>query len=823
MPTVETLIRDVQHGARKLVRDWRFTAAAILILSVGIGANTAIFSLVGATLLRRQPFASDRLVDIYQNGINRGGIDANSYPAYQDIAAYTDVFVSTTAAFVPRGVTYQHDGMLRTAVAEHTTAEYLSVLGLRPSLGRWFTAEEDRRGAELVAVVGHQTWTTKFSRNPSLIGRTIRIEGVPVTIVGVGPAGHNGTINVGIVTDFWLPIASLPAFGIPVRALERRPSEAPFFVKGRLREGVSVAQAQAAMRILGARLAAEYPKEDPGRGFTVVSTSDVRVHPQMDGVLRAVAFVLLGLVGLVLAIACSNLATLLLVRGAARAKEMSIRLALGATRRQLVRQLLIESVLLSLAGGMAGCLLAWWTVRWLGMLELPIALDLTLDYRVLVFAVVISLVTGVASGLMPALQASRVNLVPVLRSDREIRSERQRRVGLKNAFVTFQVAVSVVLLGVTTIFLQLLTASRAQDPGFAIDGIAMLQTDPRYAGDSALDVAAVMEEIRRRAAAIPGVESVVVTRDVPMQVTGFPVVVEGATGAPAQVAGAIWAGPGYFDTLRIPLLYGRAIDERDRRDTPRVAVISETMARQYFGSVNAVGRRFRLESDMNAWFEVIGVARDTGTAAPEDDLVDPTPQLFYRSFTQSDLPPNTVLARTSLDAVGLVGAMQREVAAVNATLPVISAKTMARQLEDSLLAPKAAATLLSGLSVLGLCLAGVGLYAIVAFNVLQRAHEIGVRMALGARSAEVVWTVVREVAVVLGIGTIAGLMVASLVILAFRAFSAPAPGIDLFRPTIDPTALLAIAALMVVVGLTAASIPTWRATRIVPLKALRRD
>jgi predicted permease len=834
---IDALLRDARHAVRRLARDWRFTAAAVLILGLGIGANTAIFSLINATLFRQQSFADpDRLVDIYQNATNAGGIDGNSYPAYLDMAAYTDVFASTTAALVPRGVNYLDEGALRSAVAEHTTATYLSVLGLRPSLGRWFDAAEDAPGAAVVAVVGHEAWTRKFRADPSVIGRTIRIEGVPVTIVGVGPAGHRGTINIGIVTDFWLPISSLPALGAPPRTLERRPEEAAFFVKARLRDGVAVAQAQAAMRILGTRLASEYPKEDPGKGIAVFASSDVRIHPQMDGLLAAIASLLLVVVGLVLAIACSNLATLLLVRGTARAKEVSVRLALGATRGQLVRHLLTESLLLSLAGCITGCILAWWAIRSLGALDLAIVVDLSLDYRVLIFAVAISLVTGVAFGLAPALKATRIDLVPTLRGEGATRSPEHRWLTLKNALVVFQVAVSVVLLGGTSIFLQMLSASRTERVGFAVDGVTMLETDARYAGYSATEARNAYEEIRRRVGAIPGVQSAVLTRGLPMQTVGVPVVVEGATATAgpdvvpgaSRFAGAIWAGPGYFDMLRIPILFGRALDERDRRDTPRVAVISETMARQYFGTGNAasaVGRRFRLERDTNAnvWIEVVGVARDTGTADLQGDLIDPTPQLFYRSFTQWDLPPTTVLARTSLDAAGLVGAMQRELRAVNVTLPVISAKTMAQYLEESLVAPKAVATFFGALGALGLCLAGIGLYAVVAFAVSRRSREIGIRMALGARSQQVVWTVAREVAILVGVGTGAGLTLSLLAILALRLVTVPTPGISLYRPTADPMALLSIAAFMAMVGLAAAYVPARRAAKMDPLGALRRD
>jgi len=573
---------------------------------------------------------------------------------------------------------------------------------------------------------------------------------------------------------------------------------------------------------------AEYPKEDPGKGIAVFASSDVRIHPQMDALLAPLASVLLGVVGLVLAIACSNLATLLLVRGAARAKEVAVRLALGATRGQLVRHLLTESLLLSAAGGLAGCILAWWGIRSLSALDLPIVVDLSLDYRVLTFALALSLGTGVAFGLAPALKATKIDLLSTLRDGGEARSSEYRWLSLKNALVVFQVAVSVVLLGGTSLALQMLIAARTQPAGFAIDGVAILETDARYAGYSATEASNVYEELRRRVAAIPGVESAVLARGLPMQTAGMGLVIEGAGTAagPVVVAGTIWAGAGYFDMLRIPILYGRALDERDRSDTPRVAVISETMARQYFGTGNAasaVGRRFRFEADTNSWMEVIGVARDTGTADRGGDLVDPTPQLFYRSFTQWDLPPNTVLAQTSLDAAGLVGAMQRELRGLNVTLPVVSAKTMAQYLDDSLLAPKAAATLLGGLGALGLCLAGIGLYAVVAFAVSRRSREIGIRMALGARSQQVVWTVAREVAVLVGVGTGVGLTLALLAILALRLVTVSTPGVSLYRPTADPVALLSIAAFMAMVGLAAAYLPARRAARMDPLVALRHD
>jgi predicted permease len=821
---IDELRGDVRYALRRLTRDWRFATAAVLMLGLGIGANTAIFSLVNAVLFRDQGFARpDRLVDIYQNGVNPHGLDANTYPAYLDMAEYTQIFAGTTAAFVPNGVTYEDEGALRPGIVEHTTASYLSVLGLRPSMGRWFTAAEDVRHAPIVAVVGYRAWARKFRADPSVIGRTIRIEGIPVTIVGVGPRGLDATFNLGIVTDFWLPISALPAL-VPVpHVLDRHPDEAGFFVKARLRDDVTVAQARAAMDALGRRLAAEYPDEDPGKGIRVLPSKDVRVHPQADAVITAFAAVVLGVVGLVLAVACSNLATLLLVRGAARAKEIAVRLAIGAGRRQLVRQLLVESLLLSLAGGAAGCLFAWWGMQWLQTVELPVTVNLHLDVRVLAFASVMSLLTGIAFGLAPALRATRVDLLPVLREAGATRPRARGRLTLKNALIVFQVAVSVLLLGAASLFLQMLSASRAQKPGFAVDGVAMLETDARYTGESADRQRNLYDELRRRIASLPGVQAAALTRGLPMRTTGTRLMIDGQSGTEPVGAGMIWASPGYFDTLRIPILYGRAFDARDRADTLRVAIVSETMARQYFGTVNAIGRRFRPDSDPNGWMQIVGVVADTGTADRQGDLVDPTPQLFYRCLAQDDGLPTTIVARTSQDALGLTAAMQQELHAIDGTLPVVTAKTMAQDLDDSLAVPRTVAGVLAVLGAAGLLLASIGLYAVIAFAVERRSREIGIRMALGARSGHVIWTLARGVAGLVAVGTIAGAAVSVLLTLAMRSAYAPAPGLAFYRPHIDPIALLAIAAIMLIVGVAAAFVPARRAASIDPLVALRTE
>jgi predicted permease len=829
---LDALVRDARHGLRRLVRDWRFTSAAVLILGLAIGANTAIFSVVNAVLFRVPPFANpERLVNIYQNDPAGRPLVVISSAVYSRIAEYTDLFAATTAATLPNTFRYLHEGAIRDALVEYTTPDYLDVLGLRPSLGRWFDEGEARPGAPLVGVLGHGVWTRVFRGDPSVIGRVVQLEGRPVTIVGIGPAAHRGTVDIGLGTDFWLPLTALPATDVP----GGRAIVAPLLVKARLRDGVALAQARAAMDVLGRRLAAEFPEMFRrsgefalGEGITVLPSTEVRVHPQADMAAAAIASVWLVVVGLVLAIACSNLATLLLVRGAARAKEVAVRLSMGARRHQLVRHLLTESLLLSLAGGAAGCVLAWWAMGALQRVELPFTVDVSVDYRVLAFAIALSLVAGVVFGLAPALKATRIDLLPTLR-DEGLQPIDHRRLTLKNALIVVQVATSVLLLGGTSVFLQLGAAARAHRVGYVVDGVAMLQTDLRFAGYSEDQATVVLDDLLRRVAAVPGVRSAALLPGLPMGAASVPVVVDGATGGAGSDVEAVrlHAGPGFFDTLGIPLLHGRVFDLRDRAGAPRVAVISDRMARQYFGAVNAVGRRFRLANDPGSSMEVIGVVRDTGTGRFEDDVLDPIAPPFYLPFTQSGALPTTVVARTSGSAAALVAAMQRELRAVDVSLPVVTAETMAQRLERSQTVPAAVAAFLAVLGGLGLVLASIGLYAVVAFAVSRRTREIGIRVALGARSQQVVWSMARGVAGLIGVGTGIGLVLAVLLMLALRLSSGDIGIGNIaalgYHPRIDPVALLLIAGVTALVGVAAAFVPGRRAACLDPLAALRHE
>ena len=824
---IDHLARDTRHAARRLMRDWRFTLAAVLILGLGIGVNTAVFSVINAVLFRSQAVTNpETLVDIYQNAPG-GAPTGSSYPAYLDMAAYTNIFATSTVTFIPHPVTYSDGGRPRQAITENVSASYLTVLGLRPAAGRWFTEAEDAFNAPPVAVIGYRAWTTRFASDPGVVGRIIRIEGMPVTVVGVGPANHAASMNFGAHTDFWMPLKTMPLFGGPRQMFERDIAETAFMVKARLRAGVTVTQAQAAMTALGSRLAREYPKVDKGAGISVFASSDVRIHPQMDLILTGFATALLAIVGLVLAIACSNLATLLLVRGAARVKEVSVRLAVGATRGQLVRHLLTESVLLALAGGLAGCILAWWTMRWLSTVDLPVVIDFSLDLRVLAFALALSFVTGILFGLAPALRSTRVELWQTLRDDGDVRVSGRRWFNLKNALVVFQVAVSVFLLAGTGLALQMMAAGRAQRVGYAVDGVAMIQTNARYVVNEAADQPRVLDQFLKRVAAIPGVEAATLTRGLPMSTNGTGIVVDGANDPSLQTvgAGAIWAGPGFFETLQIPILYGRALDARDREGSVFATVVNESMARRYFGTVNAVGRRFRTEPGDGRWMTVVGVCRDTWTN-DLGDIVDPVPYMFYRPLEQWGQTPTTVVARTTLGSGPLVRAMEIALRRVNERLPALTAITMTQLLENSLQAAKGLAAFFTGLGVLGLTLAGIGLYAVIAFAVTRRSREIGIRMALGAGSQQVVWSVARDVAALVAAGTVVGLSLWIIAVLVMRVAPVQTSGvanIQLYQPDVDPLAMVLIAAFTAFVGVLASFVPARRATRLDPLIALRHD
>lgn len=816
---MDSFARDLKYALRQLLRAPLFSATAVIIVAVGIGANTAAFTIVNAMLLRPQAFErADELVDIYQDS-DDGEPNSSSFPAYRDVAAYEDLFSGVAATYVT-STRWERDGALLPADIEFSSSNYLEVLGLRPTIGRWFDDSHDRAGAEAVAVLSHRTWQEQFGADPGILGTVLRMNGSPVTVIGVGPPRLTGYLPLNAV-DAWVSLSSLgPINGeYSMATLEQR-GDHWFFVKARLRQGVTVAQAQEAMNSLAARLEREFPEHNTNRDISVFGAGEVRIHPEVDAMLMPSAALLMSIVGLVLLIACSNLANLLLVRATNRGREISIRAALGANRGQVARQLLTESVLLSLAGGGVGVLLAGWTVRALRVIELPLPVsvggDLALDARVLGFALFLSIGTGLLFGLAPALRASRPDLTGAMRDEVSPLSFRDRRFGLRNALLVLQVAVSFVLLMGAGLFIRSLGAAQSIETGFAVDDVAYVQVSAAYAGYESDEARNVLTDLVERARALPGVEEAALASLVPVTPRGTTSqVMEGYEPPSGQNSVEVpfsVVDDRYFETMRIPLLHGRTFSSADRSDSERVAIVSEAMALRYWGERNAVGRRFRSEGSPDGWRRVVGVVGDSIIS----DLTEETGPQAYFPWEQTGASSGVVLVRTTADPAAVIAMLRDELRAIDPDIPVLRANTMAGHLGESLALPRIGVRFLSGFGVVALTLACLGLYGIVSFAVGRRMVEVGVRMALGARGGQVVWLILREVAFMVGLGIVLGL---GLSLLATAALEGALFGVS---PT-DPITLLTVAGMLLLVAVGAALVPALRAAKADPLLALRNS
>ncbi len=821
------LVSDLLHALRRLRHDWLFASAAVLILAVGIGSNTAVFSIVNMVLFRPQSYPEpETLVNVYQNTGEQRTPTGASFAAYRDIAGETGVFSDVAAVLSAGETAFQTpQGRMGISLSEYTTSNFLRVLNLTPYRGRWFTPEEDTVVAPPVAVVGYRAWTELYNADPEILGKTVRFGRTSATIVGIAPRELHNSATSGVFTTFWLSISAIaPINGGKPEDLNRRDNPI-FLVKAHMREGAELPQAQAAMNTLAARLKLDFPDEDPGQGMTVLRARNVRFSPRLNALLTPAAMAILAIVGLVLAIACSNLATLLLVRGSVRAKEMSVRLALGATRWQLVRHLLSESILLSVLGAIGGWILTLSGLRLLASVNTGLPVDIGVDYRVLAYTLLLTMVTGIGSGLAPALASTKYSLAPGLREHGSSHSSARGRFTLKNLLIVGQVAASFLLLIVTSFGVRLLANAGRSNPGFQVDGVAILDISGRNFEDDRARGMTFMQDLARRVQSLPGVESVFVTKGVPPS-NSFDVALrltdeQTASNQNGLEAYGGWATVGFFETLRIPVLQGRAFTADDRPDTPRVAVINQNMARRYFGGASAVGKRFHyVESQRNSMsgdVEIVGIVGDVSDA---DTFGSVQPQ-FYLSTEQAGNVPTTMVARTSLDAKQLSRQMESELRKIDPGIPALTANSMQGYREDALRPWAAAVTMLGGLGVMGLGLASLGLYAVVAFAVARRTQEVGIRMALGARAPAVLWLMMRDVMVLTGVGMLLGttISVGSLVVMG--AYTPNSVDMNLTAPVTDPWNFVAISAVMLAVGLFATYFPARRATQIDPLVALR--
>jgi predicted permease len=817
---LETIWQDLRYGARMLLKQPGFTLVSVITLALGIGANTAIFSLVNSALLRPLAVAQpERLARIYLRGSQ-----GTSFPNYRDLAAGNQTFSELAGHAVMQLNLGRGEAMTRVG-GELVTGNYFAALGVPPMIGRTFGTETDGApGAHPVAVVSHGFWRRKFNADPTLVGQTIALNGQQFTVIGIMPEGFRGTWPLVIAPEVWVPVTMQPSLFAGANRLEDR-AWGWFDVFGRLKPEVSLAQAQAAVVLQAKRLAETYPEQNRGLEQAELLPLDTIRGASFMQAISVFAGLLTVVVGLVLMIACANVANLLLARAVLRRHEVAVRLALGASRWRLIRQLLTESVMLALLGGAAGCLLAFWLNSLLRSFHpptpVPIEINATLDARVLGFALAVSTLSGVLFGLAPALFASKLDLVTMLKDDRRIGGGRKARFSMSNLLVVSQIAVSLVLLICAGLFIRSLGQAQSIDPGFETERVITVPLDLEPGGydetRGRLFYLQSLDQVER----IPGVQRASLAEIIPLMLhrAHAPVAVEGyeATGGDFPVLDANTVGPHYFETMSIPIIAGREFTLQDREGAAPVVIVNEMMARRFWqGPQSALGRRLRfpLPQGGNAftpYLEVVGVAKDSKYASMGEE-----PRLFfYLPALQNYRRQITLHVRTAGEPGQLRSAVRDSIQALDKGL-LVEVSTMRENLAVAFLPARVAAWLLGLIGLLGLSLALVGIYGVISYAASQRTGEIGLRVALGAQSRDILRLVIGQGLKLTLIGVALGGAVAMGIT---RFLSSLLVGVS----AIDPVTFLAVPFLLTTVAIAACWIPAWRATKVDPLSALRRD
>jgi predicted permease len=715
----------------------------------------------------------------------------------------------------------------RLTLGEIVTGNYFQVLGVAAAAGRTLLPADDRPGAERVAMVSYRYAQREFGSPPNAIGKSLRMRGQTYSIVGVAPSEFNGILSI-LSPDLWIATTHLdevepagiidfvPSPGARTR-LERR-GYRWLFATGRLKAGASIDQARANVDAVMRNLAATHVQTNKDRRASLIPTKNLRLHPAADQALGLAAIGLMVAVGLVLLVACANVAGMLLARASARQKEISVRLAIGATRGRLVRQLVTESVLLSVLGAAGGALMALWLTRAVGGLALPIpvplSLNLRVDARVLTFTIAVSVLAGLLAGIMPALRAASADLTSAMKGATAAVGAGRLRWSLRDTLVATQIAVTAVLVVTAGLLGRSLLAMQRTDIGFRSEGIALVSTDPAMVRYDDARARRLYDQALERIRAVPGVQAAALASRAPLSIN-FNIEQFHVPGMPSRddrgfaIANAR-VSPEYFATLGIPILEGRGFRESDTPESPRVIVVNEALARRFFPGQSAVGKRLYLRNASGPAFDIVGVVADhkvqTVTETPQPYVHFPTTQQF-NSY-------QVILARTRGDASQLLAAIRRELLALEPNLAFLDNQTMEAQVSLTMFPARATAWLVSGVGGIGMLLAAVGLYGVIGFAVTRRTREIGTRMALGAQRRQVVGLVMRHGFVVTAVGLLAGLALAAI---AVRAVSGVLYGVT----AADPFAWIAATIVLAGTASLANFIPALRAARIDPMKALR--
>ena len=812
---MHNLLQDIRFGLRMLLKSPSVSIVATIALALGIGANTAIFSVVNAVLLRPLPFPNpDSLVQVFETDARRGSQrGSHSYPNFFDLREQNTVF-ERVASYYSGDFILTGSGEPARLQGAVVTADLLPLLGVAPLHGRMFTAEEDKPSTTgRVVILSQQLFQRRFNSDPRILNQTITLAGRPFTVIGVMPETFEFPIQNEPV-DLWTTIAGDAAGKTPVTA-----QRGAHFLRviGRLKPGVTEEQAQAEVKAIAARLEQQYPDENTNKSLRVESALSAMV-----GDVRPALFILLGAVACVLLIACANVANLLLARATSRHKEMAIRAALGASRRRVIRQLLTESVLLSLAGGAVGLLLAvWWSdlLIALGKEDIPRAVQVGIDWRVLGFTVAVSVLTGLIFGLVPAFHSSKSELVESLKEGGRGTGESARRNPVRSVLVVTELAIAVVLLVCAGLLIQSLWRLQKVNSGLQPENVmtfnlALPEIKYDYAKQSQF-----FADLKSRLETAPGVRSASAIYPLPLSDERFSISfqIEGReVPEKDEPSGDFFTtGIGYFRTMGIPILKGRDFDQNDRHGSTPVIIVTDTFVRQYFPNENPIGKRIHpgvssIEDEDSTMREIVGVVGDVRNRALN---TEPRPA-FYVPQTQVPFSQMVVVIKTEKDPRGVVSGATKDVAAMDPDLPLFGVKTMEEYLSASVAAPRFNTTLLSIFAGVALVLTIVGLYGVMSYSVAQRTNEIGIRMALGAQGRDVLMMIVKQGSKLILIGLAVGLAGAYALtrLLASLLFGVTAK---------DPFTFAAVATLLAIVALLACYVPAWRATKVDPMEALR--
>ena len=822
-----TLLQDFRFAARLLLKSPGFTAVAVLSLALGIGANTTIFTLVNAVLLHPLPMKDpDRLVAMFTTDERNRGAFLNLLPTsplnYADYRKLDDVFTGLVAhQGVP--LSFAGKGEPEQIFGEIVSGDFFSVLGVTPVLGRGFLPDEDEvPGRSLVTVLSNNFWQRQLGGDPGIVGQTLTLNGHAFTVIGVAPAGFKG-VNTIAQPALWLPIMTHPqvATGFFKENIDSRRALI-FNVAGRLKPGVTLVQAEARLKNLSTQLAKEYPNDNGGRSVALLPLAQATINPGFrEGMVNA-AGVLLTVVGLVLLIACANVANLLLARASVRQREVAVRLSLGASRPRLIRQLLTEGLLLAIVAGALGMALAYWAQGVLWSQRPPglaaDAVDLRPDLRVLGFTLGVSLLTAVLFGLLPAWRSSRPDLASELKQRGGGSGFGSHLWSLRNMLVSLQVAVSLCVLIGAGLFVKSLGNSQKIDPGFDYEKLALLTIDLGAQGYEEERARDFENRVLERVAGLPGVERATLASGVPLFQGGFsrtvfPEGVDSSDRKNGKLVQLNTVKPGYFETMGIPLKRGRDFAPTDHKDAPHVVVINETMAKQFWPDQEALGKRFKFFGQ-EWWNEVVGIAKDG-----KYNFLGENPQPhIYLSLEQVFEPAVTLHVRTSGDPATALGMARKEVQTMDRLLPITGVFTFGEILRQSLWAPRMGAALLVVFGLLSLVLAVIGIYGVMSYSVNQRTRELGLRMALGAEPGEVVRLVVKQGTALALVGIGIGLAVSLGLGLLFTT---QLSGLLFDVSLRDPLIFVGIPLLLAAAALFASAQPAWRASRVDPTVALR--